>query len=71
MSYTKVIQPVDADYVDRRIREIINRENQIFEDYIRFFLQATGQRIEDLTLVRQTKDDKIHFWLERKDGRPL
>lgn len=71
MSYTKVIQPVDADYVDKKIRDIINRNNHIFEDYIRFFLQATGQRIEDLVLVRQTRDDKIHFWLERKDGRPL
>ena len=71
MSCTKVIQPVDADYVDRKIREIINRNNHIFEDYIRFFLQATGQKIEDLILVQQTREDRIHYWLERKDGRPL
>ena len=71
MSYTKVIQPVDADYVDRKIREIINRNNHVFEDYIKFFLQATGQKIEDLILVQQTREDRIHFWLERKDGKPL
>lgn len=72
MSYTRVINPVDADYVDRKIQEIINRDrNQVFEDYIKFFIRATGQKIEDLMLVQQIGTDKIHYWLERKDGRPL
>lgn len=58
-----------SDYGNIDFRALTKNYNNIFEDYIRTYLQLTGSRIEDLIMVQQTRGDKIHFWLERKDGK--